>query len=224
MPHPFAIFHLLPVIPPMSATGNEERAFREAIRRVLTAANSARPRTHGSNRWPRKPGARRGCLLCATPHRVGAEQLNLANASPALLLAARCQHICRWMIPRGSYPMTRPGYLKWRTDLKQFHAKKSAEILTESGCSSELVTRVQELNLKKNLGQDAELQILEDSLCFVTLQYQLTDLMGKTYPDYMVGILQKTWKKMSSRAREAALQLSYPEDQKGLLSRALSDS
>src|ERR1043165_8418483 len=35
------------------------------------------------------------------------------DASEELRLAARCQHICRWMIARGSYPMTRPGHLKW---------------------------------------------------------------------------------------------------------------
>src|SRR5580704_11926729 len=41
------------------------------------------------------------------------------NASEALRLAARGQHICRWEIPRDSYPMTRAGYLKWRADLKK---------------------------------------------------------------------------------------------------------
>src|ERR1039457_6899974 len=45
------------------------------------------------------------------------------DASEELRLAARCQHICRWQVPRESYPMTRAGYLKWRQDLKQFHAK-----------------------------------------------------------------------------------------------------
>src|SRR4051794_33783794 len=53
--------------------------------------------------------------------------------SPALLLAARSQHLCRWEIPRSSYEMSRAGYLKWRADLKQFHARKSAEILRELG-------------------------------------------------------------------------------------------
>jgi hypothetical protein len=128
------------------------------------------------------------------------------------------------MIPRSSYPMTRVGYLKWRTDLKQFHAKKSGEILSESGCSPDLISRVQELNLKKNLGQDSELQTLEDALCLVTLQYQLTDLVRKTDPDKMVSILQKTWKKMSTQARDEAARLPYPEDQQKLLSQALSEA
>ena len=118
--------------------------------------------------------------------------------------------------------MTRAGYLKWRTDLKQFHAKKSGEILDESGCSPELAERVQELNLKENLGHDEELQILEDALCLVTLQYQLTDLIRKTDPEKMISILRKTWKKMSAQARDEALRLPYPDDQRQLLSQALS--
>jgi hypothetical protein len=200
----------------MSGTRNEEQAFREAIRR-FDEANSADPNTIIIDGKPVPYELFYAIRLTEWVQRLS------RNASPALLLAARCQHICRWMIPRSSYPMTRPGYLKWRTDLKQFHAKKSAEILAESRCPPELVARVQELNLKKNLGQDAELQILEDALCLVTLQYQLTDLVRKTDPEKMVSILQKTWKKMSSRAREEALQLPYPEDQKSLLSQVLSD-
>ena len=33
------------------------------------------------------------------------------EASEALRLAARCQHICRWESPRDSYPQDRAGYL-----------------------------------------------------------------------------------------------------------------
>src|SRR4051812_35630024 len=76
------------------------------------------------------------------------------QASEPLLLAARSQHICRWEIPRHSYEMTRTGYLRWRSDLKQFHAKKSAGILKELGYPEDVIARVQELNLKRNLGRD----------------------------------------------------------------------
>src|ERR1041385_2348700 len=60
-------------------------------------------------------------------------------ASEALLLAARCQHICRWESPRARYPMTRAGYLKWRADLKQFHARKSGEILRAVGYGDDVI-------------------------------------------------------------------------------------
>ena len=41
------------------------------------------------------------------------------NASKALQIAARAQHICRWKISRDKYPMNRVGYLKWREALKK---------------------------------------------------------------------------------------------------------
>jgi hypothetical protein len=200
----------------MSETGNQERAFQEAIRQ-FDEANRADPNAITIDGKP-VPYE----LFYAQRLTEWVERLS-SGPSPALRLAARCQHICRWMIPRNSYPMTRAGYLKWRTDLKQFHAEKSGQFLSQSGCSPDLIARVQELNLKKNLGQDPELQILEDALCLMTLQYQLTDLVQKTAPEKMISILQKTWKKMSARAREEAVRLSYPEDQQTLLAQALSD-
>jgi hypothetical protein len=143
------------------------------------------------------------------------------NASKPLLLAARSQHICRWLVPRSSYEMTRAGYLRWRNDLKHLHAKKSAEILREVGYDEATIARVVELNLKKGLGHDQECQVLEDVLCLVTLQYQLADLMEKTDPDKMVGILRKTWKKMSDVARAHALALPFTEAESALLEQAV---
>ena len=143
------------------------------------------------------------------------------DASEALRLAVRCQHICRWQVPRNSYEMTRAGYLRWRNDLKTFHARKAAAILREVGYSEEVIARVQALNLKRNLGSDPECQVLEDALCLVTLQYQLSDLMAKTDPEKMVGILQKTWKKMSPAAREHALDLPFTQSEKDLIEREL---
>ena len=144
------------------------------------------------------------------------------NASEVLRLAARSQHLCRWEIPRSSYEMNRPGYLRWRADLKKFHAVKSAEILGEVGYSPEIIQQVQDLNLKKNLASDSDCQILEDALCLVTLQYQLTDLIRKTDPEKLISILQKTWKKMSPQGHEAALQIPYTEEEKTVLQQALA--
>lgn len=143
------------------------------------------------------------------------------GASETLLLAARCQHLCRWEIPRSSYEMSRSGYLRWRTELKEFHARKSAEILREVGYGEDLIGQVQDLNRKKNLGRDPECQVLEDALCLVTLQFQLTELIRKTDPEKMVGILQKTWKKMSDRAKAEALQLSLTAEERVVIEAAL---
>src|SRR5256885_15523770 len=89
------------------------------------------------------------------------------DASEELRLAARCQHICRWMIPRDSYPMTRAGYLKWRNDLKCFHAQKAGEILSAVDYPEEFMAREQALNLKRNFPAEPDSRVLEDALCLV---------------------------------------------------------
>lgn len=143
------------------------------------------------------------------------------NASEALRLAARCQHLCRWRIPRSDYPMTRPGYLKWRTDLKKFHAQHSGEILRKVGYDEDTIRRVQDLNLKKNFPADAECRVLEDALCLVFLEFQLSDLAAKTDDDKMVNALKKSWEKMTEAARAEALKLKYGEREMGLIQKAL---
>lgn len=145
-------------------------------------------------------------------------------ASETLRLAARSQHLCRWLIPRNSYEMTRAGYLRWRSELKKFHAERSAGILRAVGYPEPQIERIQALNLKTNLGRDAECQTLEDALCLVTLQYQLSDLMRKTPPEKLIEILRKTWKKMSPAAQGYATKLPFSAAESELIQRALGHS
>ena len=143
------------------------------------------------------------------------------EASEELRLAARCQHLCRWMVPRESYPMTRAGYLRWREALKRFHAQKAGEILREVGDPEEVVARVQSLNLKKNFPQDEEGRVLEDALCLVFLEHQFADLASKTADDKMVNALQKAWKKMTPAAHAQAFKLSYAPREQALVEKVL---
>ncbi len=145
-----------------------------------------------------------------------------SHASEALRLAARCQHVCRWEIPRHSYPMDKPGYLKWRADLKRFHAEKSGQILREVGYDEALVQRVQELNLKKNHPKDPEVCVLEDALCLVFLEHQLTPLAAKADDEKLINALQKSWKKMTPAAHAEALKLNYGARERSLIERALA--
>lgn len=143
-------------------------------------------------------------------------------ASEPLRLAARCQHIARWQIPRDSYPMTRPGYLQWRADLKKFHAQKAGEILCAVGYDDGTVRRVQELNLKKNFPGDPESRVLEDALCLVFLERQLAALAAKSEDTKMINALQKSWKKMTPAAHAEALKLKYGAREQSLIERARS--
>ena len=144
------------------------------------------------------------------------------HASEPLRLAARCQHICRWEIPRSSYPMDKPGYLRWRADLKKFHAEKSGKILREVGYDEAIIQRVQELNLKKKFPNDPEVCALEDALCLVFLERQLAPLAAKTDDDKTINALQKSWKKMTPTARAEALKLNYSPREKSLIEQALA--
>lgn len=146
------------------------------------------------------------------------------DASEELRLAARCQHLCRWLIPRSSYEMTRPGYLRWRADLKQMHARKAGEILREVGYPEEVIQRVQALNLKKNFPGDPDSRVLEDALCLVFLEFQLAELAAKTSDEKLINALQKSWQKMTPQAHAEALQLHFELREKQLLERALSGS
>lgn len=143
------------------------------------------------------------------------------NASEPLRLAARCQHLCRWMIPRGQYPPDRPGYLQWRADLKQFHAERAGEILREVAYPDQVVTRVQALNLKKDFPRDPEGRVLEDALCLVFLQFQLAELAARSDDDKMVNALRKSWAKMTEAARTEALKVSLGERARALVNAAL---
>ena len=143
------------------------------------------------------------------------------DASEELRLAARSQHLCRWMIRRDSYPMTRAGYLKWREDLKRFHARRVGEILRETGYEDATIQRVQDLILKKNFPANPEGRVLEDALCLVFLEHQLGELAAKTADDKVVNALQKSWKKMTPTAHAEALKLAYNPREKALIDRAL---
>lgn len=144
------------------------------------------------------------------------------GASEALRLAVRAQHIRRWEIPRDDYPRDRVGYLKWRTDLKHFHARLAGGILEEAGYDAETIGRVQALLKKERLKQDPEAQTLEDAACLVFLENYFADFAKEHDEDKIVSILRKTWKKMSPAAREMALALEMPESAHALVEKALA--
>lgn len=132
----------------------------------------------------------------------------VADASEPLQLAARCQHIRRWEIPRASYPMTRAGYYRWRMRLRDFHAEIAAAMLSQAGYDDDTIAGVCSLVKKQSLQLDEEAQTLEDVIVLVFLESYLEDFV-RTHNSYdeakLMDILRKTLKKMSARGREAAL-------------------
>ncbi|RXG14281.1 putative protein DUF4202 [Leeuwenhoekiella aestuarii] len=143
------------------------------------------------------------------------------DASEALQIAARAQHICRWKSPRDAYPQDRVGYLRWREDLKKMHAKLTGRILEELGYSKEFTDRVKFLILKKHIKKDYESQTLEDVICLVFLEHYFEDFAARHQDDKVIDIVQKTWIKMSPKGHRAALNLPLSDRSKDLVGKAL---
>jgi hypothetical protein len=146
------------------------------------------------------------------------------RGSDALLLAARAHHIRRWEHPRSSYPAGRGGYLRWRTMLYAFHADAAAAIAREAGFGDGEVERVRMLVGKRALGKDPEAQVLEDALCLAFFEMDFRGVAARFEREKLIGVLRKTWRKMSPAGREAALGLDLGEGGRAILEEALNPS
>ena len=129
------------------------------------------------------------------------------GASEALRLAARAQHIARWRIPRADYPAGRKGYRAWRAKLMRLHGEIASEVLTEVGYGEETVATVARLIRKQGMRRYPDAQTLEDVVCLVFLEHYFEEFSEGHGDEKLVGILRKTWAKMSDRGRAAALGL-----------------
>jgi hypothetical protein len=153
-------------------------------------------------------------------HRM-TEKLNhfAPNASEELQLAARSQHIGRWEIPRKDYPMDRKGYLHWRSQLKLYHAKLAAAILEKCGYDEQVISKVKDLLVKKQLKQNPDTQTLEDVICLVFLEFYFDDFSKEHEEEKLINILRKTIAKMSSKGVAAALKLPLSDRAKDLIAK-----
>jgi len=135
------------------------------------------------------------------------------EAPPLLRLAARCQHLERWSVPRATFPLGKPGYLAWRCSLYVKQAMRAKELLHQAGVpageADEVAAWVSKTGLKTNPGSQA----LEDASCLVFLENEI-EAFAAQHADYpaekFVDIIQKTWRKMSPAAQQAALGLKLP--------------
>ncbi len=132
--------------------------------------------------------------------------------SPALRLAARAQHLERWAIPRASFPMDRVGYLRWRRAVHQRQGERVEAILTSAGLDADLAKRVRTL-VAKAAAKEPDGQALEDAACLVFLAHEF-EAFAQQHADYtaerVIGIIRKTWAKMTEAGHALALTNSLP--------------
>jgi len=148
----------------------------------------------------------------------------VADAPPLLRLAARCQHLERWSVPRSTFPLDKAGYHAWRRSLYTKQAERARALLLEAGVpaaeAAEVATWVSKTGLKTNPGTQA----LEDAACLVFLENEIHAFAAQhaEYPrEKFVDILRKTWRKMSPGAQQAALALDLPSAIAGLVREAV---
>jgi len=117
------------------------------------------------------------------------------NPTPLLQLAARCQHLERWSVPRDSYPHDKPGYLAWRRSLYVKQAERAKELLLQAGVSATEAADVATWVSKTGLKTNPATQALEDAACLVFLENEIQAFAAQhaEYPrEKSVDIILKT--------------------------------
>jgi hypothetical protein len=146
------------------------------------------------------------------------------EASEALRIAARAQHICRWQIPRDKYPLGREGYNAWRSACRDHHAALTSTIMARHGYAANEIAQVVKIIRKEQLKRDPESQALENVVAVVFVDHYL-DAFVAAHKDYdeakLADILRKTLRKMDPVGHAAALALSLPEPTRRLIGIAL---
>jgi Domain of unknown function (DUF4202) len=139
--------------------------------------------------------------------RMSAELERLVpEASEVLQIAARGQHVERWLLPRSDYPEGKAGYLDWRREQGRRHAARVAGIMTEAGYPAGDTDRVGVLLRKEGIKRDPEVQALEDVICFVFLKFHFTPFAAERGEEQTLDIVRKTARKMSEGARARVLE------------------
>jgi Domain of unknown function (DUF4202) len=176
----------------------------ERARALVDAAHGADPRTSADGR----PAE----LVYADSMERWVARI-VPDAAPLLRLAARCQHLERWLVPRDSFPLGKPGYLAWRRSLYVKQAERARGLLLEAGVAAaeadEAAAWVSKTGLKTNPGTQA----LEDAAVLVFLESEIAAFAAQHAEysrDKFVDILRKTWRKMTPRAQGFARALDLP--------------
>ncbi len=144
------------------------------------------------------------------------------NAGELAQIAVRGQHLERFRLPRSEYPMDKAGYHAWRNEQKRRHGERVAVIMLDCGYSRDDADRVAAIVRKEGIKRDADTQLLEDIACLVFMEFYFAPFAADHEAEKIVGIVARTWAKMSDRGREVALTLPLPQDLSPLVHRGIA--
>jgi len=128
-----------------------------------------------------------------------------ASASEAVRLAARSHTLRRWEIPRDRYRMDVGGYHQWRAATAAHAADVAAGILKQIGFSDAIIREVKRIINGHRHPSDPDTQLLEDADVLAFLEIKLKDYLARWDEAKVRRILEGTWTKMSTAARQMAL-------------------
>lgn len=168
---------------------------------MIDAANSADPTLEAGPDGTDRPAA----LLYGQRMTTELHRLFGTDVPDVLQIAARGQHIERWMVKRTEYPEGRAGYLTWRRDQGRRHGERLAGIMADAGYDATDCERVGVLLRKEGLKRDAVVQMLEDTICMVFMTWYLPGFAAKHPEEKVIDIVGKTARKMSDDMRARAL-------------------
>ena len=170
----------------------------EKLQNVLAAIDAA------NSLDPRLDEGQPEALLYGQRMSAKCDQL-FPDAEDTLQIAARGQHIERWILKRADYPEGRVGYLTWRRDLADHHAKRVGEIMSAEGYDAEDIEQVGRMLRKQGIKRDDLVQALEDVICFTFITWYFAPFAAKHAPEKVQDIVEKTARKMSETARARVL-------------------
>jgi hypothetical protein len=149
------------------------------------------------------------------------------NTNELLKIAVHGQHIQRWKSLRSDYPLGKEGYHQWRTNLYTFHANNVANLMVEVGYKQDDIDQVKSAVGKKAIKRNPDSQLVEDVASLVFIEYYMLPFAEK-HPEYSeekwIGIILKTWNKMSDEAHEFVLagKVILPTSLQSLIVKAIS--
>lgn len=145
--------------------------------------------------------------------------LELVNAGSSfeIKIAAQCQHLKRWSVPRSLYPYDRRGYHQWRQVVMDFQLQETKLILSLAYIGESDIKHI--LTILKEQGNklNPESQMIMDTACLVFLKWYMEPFAGKHQNEKVIDILRKTMRKMSSKGVNLISQLDLPVSAKTIL-------
>lgn len=134
------------------------------------------------------------------------------DASLELKLAAKCQHISRWSIPRATFSMDKKGYYQWRAAIMEHQLSVTTSVLKQAEINDQSIEIIVDALKNKADKSNINASIIEDTACLTFIKWYLVPFAGQFDAAKAKIILQKTAGKMSTRGLGLLPEMELSED------------